>query len=38
MNLMSHGRVLWILDQLEARLIEDADEFERVLDRLEEAI
>jgi hypothetical protein len=38
MNIMSHSRVLGILDQLEERLKEGEDEFERVLDRVEEAI
>lgn len=38
MNLMDHGRVLGILDRLQMQLTEDADEFERVLDRIEEVI
>lgn len=39
MNIMSHGRILRILGQLQKiQLTEDEDEFEKVLDRIEEVI
>lgn len=38
MNIMSHGRVLAIISQLQDRLNKDPDEFERLLDNIEEVI
>ncbi len=38
MNIMSHGRVLALLSHLQSRLDEDPDEFERLLDSVEEVI
>ena len=37
-NIMAHGRVLAILGMLQARQDEDQEEFERLLDRIEEVI
>ena len=38
MNIMSHGRVLHLLDMLQARQDNDPDGFERTLDEIEEVI
>lgn len=38
MNIMDHGRMLGILDQLQSQLSNDQSEFERTLDRIEEVL
>lgn len=38
MNIMSDGRVIWLLNQLQERLDKDVDEFERTLDKIEEVL
>jgi len=38
MNVMDHSRINTILDMLQERLQQDPEEFEHLLDRIEEAI
>lgn len=38
MNIMSNGRVIWLLNQLQERLDQDADEFERTMDKIAEVL
>lgn len=38
MSIMAHGRVMWILDRLQAQQDNDPEEFERMVDSIEEVI